>query len=277
MIHYRQERLLEKHFQTENLVSDSYTYQGNKVEITPENFESLDPRIKQSYSTYLAKKYPSPKKPVLTQGPGEDPKSKTDESDEKGKSWVDERNSHRSPKENFIRQQLIRLATVERIVEDKLHYPRVFQRLLSQPHLAFEEKKKVYDTKMNLHVFVDKCTGYNWKDKGFMNSLYNVGSTIKGITMYDCPGLRPEGHKYYTEIVKTLPIDSRIIVFSQGCGGVQARLDYPHTVRYVTHFCKGDDCGCDTIQTHQEMASEGGKITFNYGIVNELDLHKVVL
>lgn len=280
MIHFRQERLLNKHFMElskEGVMSDTYKFQGREIEITMENFGSLDSKLKQSYSTFLSKKYQkSP--PIVKSKPLEGTEANGSIEDENfdNKSLVLDKNDKFSTKEQLIYDFLYRVSYHEKILEEKLHYPRVFQRLLSQPHLAFEERKKTIESYHDLHLFVDHYTSYNPKDNGFMNSLIRIGKTIKGITVYNYPALRPPEGGYYSDVVKKLPLDSKILIFSQGCGGIENHAHYPHKAHYITHFCKGENCGCDTIPYHEKWINEKKiNVTMHYEIYNEDHLHKL--
>jgi hypothetical protein len=281
MIHFRQKELLTRHFvklEQQGKISDTYKFRGKEVEITPDNFGSLDPKLKQSYSTFLSKQQGSQKRVVgskKTTNPNKG--NETNEENFDNASLVPECNDLYSKKENLIHDFLYRVSYHEKILEERLDYPKVFQRLLSQPHLAFEERKKTVESYHDLHLFVDKYTGYNPKDNGFINSLMKVAKRMKGIKLYEYPSLRdPATGKYYAEKVKELPLNSKILIFSQGCGGIGDYLNYKHKVHYITHFDKGCNCGCDTIPLHERNIRERKlNVVMHYGIQNEDHLHKL--
>ena len=245
MPHFRQDPLIAKHLEV-TTGSFTHRYKGKEYEIKSNTIDSLTDEMIQSLSTRLSKLYPTKKKvPRPKQG------SSNDGASDIKLPGQDAREVNEIITERLIEKELKRLATVEFLVEDKLHYPRVFMKLLSQPHLALEEKRLVTDEKQELYLYVDRSVGYNEKDRGFHNTMIKVASKIKGIKVFDSRRLRFDGNYYWDHVVKNVPKNKKVLVFSQGCGGTDGVPPSGYDIHFCTHFEKNCNCGCDTIPTHE--------------------------
>lgn len=265
MPHFRQDPLFEKHYSVTGSDSFTHTYKGVEYEIQKglENIHSAE--LLQSISTRLRNMYSPPPsvKPVPTPVSGDE----TDELEEGPMKTPGDNHTvvKKITAAQLIRNELLRLSRVEVIVEDRLHYPRVFKRLLSEPHLALYETKKVVDVKQELYLFVDEAVGYNDKDNGFHHTLIQEASKIKGIHVFHDHGLKInyKSHRayYWEHIPKLVPPGKKILAISQGCGGIAGYYPKGYDLHFVTHFCKGYNCGCDTISHHEYHKSK-----MHYGI-----------
>lgn len=266
MPHFRQDPLFEKHYSITGSNSFTHTYKGVKYEIKQGMEDIHSSELLQSVSTRLRNMYSPPPpsmKRIPTAGDGDDSDKK-----EEGPIKVPGEN-HTVVKNTIaaqlIRNELLRLSKVEVIVEDRLHYPRVFKRLLSEPHLALYETKKVVDVKQELYLFVDEAVGYNDRDNGFHHTLIQEASKIKGIHVFSDRGLKIsyKGRReyYWNHIPKLVPPGKKILAISQGCGGTDGIYPKGYDLHFVTHFCEGDNCGCSTIPDHEYY-----KTKMHYGI-----------
>jgi hypothetical protein len=266
-MHFRQDPLITKHL-GETGGEFTHKYNGKEYTITPNTVGLLDEKTLQSVSTRLRKLYPPPPKPV-SQRRG---KGKADGA-EKAPGF-DDRTVKKTDKEILIERELKRLATTEVIVEDKLHYPRVFMKLLSQPHLALEEKRLVPDEKTELYLYVDAAVGYNNRDNGFHHTMVNVAEKIKGIHVYSSHMLRFGGDYYWKHMEKHVPKGKTVLVFTQGCGGTNGQPPKGYNIHFCTHFKHGDNCGCSTIRTHEDY---GKLFKFHYGLDKPETLKSLVI
>jgi len=255
-MHFRQDPLITKHF-TETGGSFTHKYLGIECTVTPENVNNFNEQFIQSLSTRLRKLYPPP--PQKAKAPRGQGKAG---SKEKAPGF-DDRTVEQITKEALIERELKRLATTEVMVEDKLNYPRVFMKLLSQPHLALEEKRLVPEEKTDLYLYVDQSVGYNGKDDGFHHTMIQVAKKIKGIHLFSSWMLRFDDKYYWDHIKKNVPKGKTVLVFTQGCGGAYGELPKGYNIHFCTHFRHGDNCGCSTIRQHE---SHGKLFKFHYGI-----------
>lgn len=258
MPHYRQQELFDKHYESIGSNSFTHNYKGKEYNISSDTIKDLSPEVLQSVSTRLAKEHSSKKpKPI----PVPTPSSKTSKPNSRGRG-TDQTKSVGDSNRALIRKELLRLSSVEFPIEDKLHYPRVFKKLLSEPHLALYEKKITIETKHELYLFVDETVGYNRKDNGFHDMLIEEAKKIKGIKVFHGPRLLM-GSKgifdgasyqyYWHHIPKLVPKGKTILAISQGCGGTQGIPPKGYNFHFATHFCKGQDCGCDGIHNHEGL------------------------
>jgi hypothetical protein len=256
-----------KHFmETEGKFT--HTYKGIEYTITPNIVNALNKELIQSISTRLRKLYPPPPSlPKPTRGEG-----KT-RGEQKAKGF-DDRAVKKTSKEILIERELKRLATTEVLVEDKLNYPKVFMKLLSQPHLALEEKRLVPDEKVELYLYVDESVGYNQKDDGFHYTMVNVAKKIKGIRVFSSCMLRFSEGYYWDHMKKHVPKGKTVLVFTQGCGGTEGQPPRGYNIHFCTHFKHGDNCGCSTIRQHER---EGKLFKFHYGLDSPETLKSLVI
>jgi hypothetical protein len=266
IMHFRQDPLITKHL-VETQGSFTHTYNGKEYDVNPDTLGLLDEKTLQSISTRLSKLYPKPP-------------AKLNISRDEGKASIsvapgyDDRVVEKINKEILIEKELKRLATTEILVEDKLHYPRVFMKLLSQPHLALEEKRLVPDEKTELYLYVDEAVGYNDRDNGFHNTMVKVAKKIKGITVYASCMLRFDGDYYWEHIIKNVPKGKTVLVFTQGCGGTIGQPPKGYNIHFCTHFKHGYNCGCGTIRTHE---SHEKLFKFHYGLDTPETLKSLVI
>lgn len=257
-MHFRQDPLITEHLEKTG-GSFTHVYKGEKFTVTKDSVNTFDTQFIQSLSTRLRRQI-GPKMVKM--------KIKSDgkaQSNEKAKG-TDDRQDKSILEEKLIEAELKRLATKEFMVEDRLHYPRVFRRLLSQPHLAFEEKKLVPETKTELYLYVDEAVGYNSQDKGFHSTMIKVAKRIKGITVFSAPRLYFQNGYYWKHVTKNVPKGKTVLVFTQGCGGTDASpvsILNGYNIHFCTHFLKGENCGCCTIRDHERS---GFPFRFHYGL-----------
>jgi len=266
-MHFRQDPLITKHL-GETGGEFTHKYNGKEYTITPNTVGLLDEKTIQSVSTRLRKLYPPPPRSI-SQKRG---KGKADGA-EKAPGF-DDRTVEKTAKEILIERELKRLATTEVLVEDKLHYPRVFMKLLSQPHLALEEKRLVPDEKTELYLYVDPSVGYNQKDNGFHHTMVKVAEKIKGIKVYSKWMLRFDEGYYWDHMKKHVPKGKTVLVFTQGCGGTIGQPPKGYNIHFCTHFKHGDNCGCGTIREHEK---EGKLFKFHYGLDTPETLKSLVI
>lgn len=255
-MHFRQDPLITRHLR-ETDGSFTHTYGGKEYTITPSTVGLLDSKTLQSISTRLRKMYPPP--PQKAKAPRGQGKAG---SQEKAPGF-DDKTVEQITKEALIESELKRLATTEIMVEDKLNYPRVFMKLLSQPHLALEEKRLVPEEKTELYLYVDASVGYNQKDEGFHHTMVKVAERIKGIHVFSSWMLRFNDEYYWEHIRKNVPKGKTVLVFTQGCGGTHGIPPKGYNIHFCTHFKHGDNCGCSTIRNHE---SYGKLFKFHYGL-----------
>lgn len=254
-MHFRQDPLITRHLM-ETDGSFTHKYKGEEYTITPSTVGLLDSKTLQSISTRLRKLYPPPPQPTRTRrGQGEASSIKA--------PGYDDRTVEKTAEEILIERELKRLATTEIMVEDKLNYPRVFMKLLSQPHLALEEKRLVPEEKTELYLYVDQSVGYNPKDDGFHHTMVKVAEKMKGIHVFFSWMLRFNDTYYWDHIKKNVPKGKTVLVFTQGCGGTHGEPPKGYNIHFCTHFKHGDNCGCNTIRQHEQL---GKLFKFHYGI-----------
>ena len=254
-MHFRQDPLITRHFkETEDKFT--HTYKGIEYNITPNIVNALNKELIQSISTRLRRMYPPKPKPVSQ-------KRDRGKADSSGAPGFDDRVVEKTVKEILIEKELKRLATTEVLVEDKLNYPRVFMKLLSQPHLALEEKRLVPEDKTELYLYVDESVGYNQKDDGFHHTMVKVAEKIKGIHVYSSYMLQFNGSYYWNHMKKHVPKGKTVLVFTQGCGGTHGIPPKGYNIHFCTHFKHGDNCGCPTIREHE---NQGKLFKFHYGL-----------
>lgn len=275
MSHFRQQPLFDKHFET--IKSDTFThnYKGVNYTIKKGTESTLDSGLRQSIATRLAKEQKSSKKPknILQKKSGQNDEKKDVSGENKAPGFTKEEIKKINSKE-LIRKELLRLSKSQSIIEDRLDYPKVFKKLLSEPHMALYEKKKIVEEKQELYLFVDTSVSYNHKDNGFHHTLIEEAKKIKGIKVFYGSGLRilKNGtEKYYWDLIPLcVPKGKKVLAFSQGCGGTYygkiPSKDYD--LHFVTHFCKDDNCGCSTIREHE--ISKRFKIHYNIDTPDKL-------
>lgn len=246
MPHFRQDPLIKQHLLATQ-GEFTHKFKGQEYTVNDSTIDDFSDEMIQSMSTRLSKLYPKPKtvKKVPAKGEGEPRNAKA-----KG---YDKTSVEKSISEILIERELKRIATTEILIEDKLHYPRVFMKLLSQPHLALEEKRLVPDEKTELYLYVDTSVSYNEKDNGFHHTMIKVAKKIKGIHVFYNHMLRFDEDGYYWDhLVKNVPKGKTVLVFTQGCGGAYGTPPKGYNIHFCTHFEKGDDCGCDCIGKHEQ-------------------------
>lgn len=231
--------------------SYSYTFRGEEYNITRESIRTVDTKLQQSFGGFVSRNSNSPRKVQTAPDPGA--KFKT-------KIFTPEKVYIRGSKDRvLVRQELLRLATVPKIIEEKLNYPKVFQALLTEPHTAFDHKKKHEETEINLTLFVDHSVGYHREirgcDQGLHDTIISVAKTIKGINVFDSYAIYNTEYKgqiypYYTDLLKVLPekMKRKVLVFTQGCGTAENyRGIKEESLTFCTPFSHYENCGCDRI------------------------------
>jgi len=244
----------------------SHRYKGQDYTVTQNNLGDFDQGFLQSLSTRLSKQYPKPSK------------RKVPSFKKSGKgSGYDDTVVTKDNKATIIKRELIRLSMTEIPVEEKLHYPKVFQKLITEPHLALEQFRQTREYYQDLYLFVDEAVGYNQNDNGFHHSMIKEAKKIKGIKLYSDTMLRIKGDYYIQQLRRLVPTGKKIIVFSQGCGGSYGEIPKGYHVHFVTHFEQGCNCGCNTIARHEEMALKHKSVTMHYGVDTPEKLTKLLI
>lgn len=294
-LHKSFEKALQTAF-SEGSTEIIHRYNGSDYSITPENFRDLPNSVKQSFATRFKSSGGGSGGSGEGEGDSNSNGKKTQKGDGGGNVPLDSLFGDNYEEEDFfsdeigtgkdktqndsinsfelIKKEIKKIATTEVKVYEKLDYPRVFKKLLSEPHLAFEEKKVSYETKTELIVFVDRAVGYNGNDKGFHNTLIKACQSIKGVETYDTVRLYdPKSRCYYSTVLSKMPASKHhipVLVFSQGCGGtsLESILQIPKNfkVTYVTHFNKDCNCGCNTIGVHEQVSRTNKNIKVIYSI-----------
>lgn len=244
----------------------NYKFKGETFEVTPESLSKYSREMQQSFGAFAAKN--------LSRKP---PRAQFVDELTIGRTYIPRKvESKKLSKVEKVRKELIRLAKTEKIVEEKLNYPKVFQALLTEPHTAFEHKKKTIEEHFNLTLIIDTNVGY--MNRGYMGkdveaglpaTIIEAAKNIKGITVFASGGLHLIEYKhrkydYYTTLLKDLPkhMTKNVIVFTQGCGGMGHYQGIkPEAVKFVTPFEYGCNCGCEQIK----KAANAGQIMY-YGI-----------
>ena len=265
MIHFRQDPLITKHF-AETGGSFTHTYKGIEYNITPNIVGALNKELVQSISTRLRKLYPPPPPPMRMGRKGK--------ANDSGAPGFDDRKVEVITDEMIIQREIKRLATTEVMVEDKLNYPRVFMKLLSQPHLALEEKRMIPEEKVELYMYVDESTGYNDNDKGFHYTMIQAAKKIKGVKVFHSYMLQFQEGYYWQHMLKHVPRGKTVLVFTQGCGGTNGTPPTGYNIHFCTHFKHGYNCGCSTIRTHEGYSK---LFKFHYGLDTPKTLKSLVI
>lgn len=233
----------------------NYKFRGQSYEITPEFLETAPTELQQSFGAFAAKKLPRQPKIV---------KAKFVDEPVTGGTYMPKKIvSKKLTYTEKVRRELIRLAKSEKIIEEKLNYPKVFQALLTEPHTAFDHKKKTVEENLNLTLIVDVAVGYMTKDhmgneteQGLPHTLIQVAKTLKGVTVFEAHGLhqikyKDKSYDYYTDLLRVLPknLTKNVVVYTQGCGGMGHYQNIkPGAVKFVTPFKAGCNCGCGQIR-----------------------------
>ena len=241
--------------------SYAYKYKGKEYEVTPELLDSMDRAFQQSFGSFAAKHLPK-QPPKVT--------SLTVVEPEIGQTYLPEHIFVKkvSDTKERIRKVIMRWAKTEKLIEEKLNYPRVFQALLTEPHNAFEYKRKTPEDVINLTLFIDTNMRYHIPqymegmkiDSSLHNTMIEVASTIKGVTVFSASAIhgiryKDKAYQYYTDLLLDLPPDLRkkVMVFSQGCGRVGTYLGVqPKAVTFCTPFAHRKNCGCPQIRKAEE-------------------------
>ena len=265
MAHFRQDPLITKHL-LETGGQFTHKFKGKEYQINSDTVDDLSEEMVQSLSTRLAKLYPRPKPKMKVKAKGK--------AQATGAPGNDDREVKKTAKEILIEKELKRLAVTEGLVEDKLHDPRVFMKLLSQPHLALEEKRLVPDEKTELYLYVDRAVGYNEKDDGFHHTMIKVAEKMKGVHVFAAPRLDFEEGYYWKHMKKHVPKGKTVVVFTQGCGGTSGEPPKGYNIHFCTHFKHGYNCGCHTIRHHE---SYGKLFQFHYGLDTPETLKSLVI
>lgn len=273
-----------------------YTFKGEKQIITQESLEKAPRELQQSFGNFCAKENEKaggngeegkPDKGKLDKGgkpkdekgekegdgegkptdePGKTPKElEVDSKAEEGKQPFKGGSVRRAQKihndqvqrEFEIKKHIMRWATTEILQVGPLNMPKVFKALITEPHTAFDYRKNVLETKVNLTVMVDTNIGYMERNHWLYNTIIQTASKVKGVNVFHSPGLHGLVHKgvqydYYTEMIEELPakMTEKIIVFTQGCGHSnkdQPYKDLKKPVHFCTCFKPKCNCGCDQI------------------------------
>ncbi len=277
MLNFKIENATDKFLEMVGGQYKQYNYQGTKYDITPEFLETADQRLQQSFGAFAAKQLP--RTPVM-------PKALITPVEIGGSVYLPPKVfAAKMSEEERIKRQILIWAKNEKIVEEKLNYPRVFQALLTEPHNAFEYKKKTLEEHINLTLFVDMSVGYHTSDYmngpidyNLHNTIIKVAEKIKGVNVFARGALhaipyKNVTHDYWTGVYRALPpaMKKKVIVFSQGCGSVGHYQGIPpKAVSFCTPFEHGRNCGCGQIA----KAASAQQIMY-YKIRNAKDLAQI--
>jgi len=281
-----------------------YNFKGKEYNITPESLEAAPRELQQSFGNFCAKEneknggqgggdQPGKGKPggkpgdKKGEGEGEGPGQPTDEIGDTPKELeVEDDSKQEEGKQPFkggsvkraqrihndqvqreieIKKHILRWATTEILQIGPLNMPKVFKALITEPHTAFDHRKNVLETLVNLTIMVDTNVGYMEKNQWLYNTIVQTASKVKGVNVFHSPGLHGLVHKgvsydYYPEMIEELPskMTEKIIVFTQGCGHSEKEQPYKNLKKPV-HFCTcfkiHCNCGCDQIA----KAERGGQ------------------
>jgi hypothetical protein len=260
----------------------SYNFQGTSYEITEESLKLANPRLQQSFGRFVAKNLPRKRKLEVSCF-----QSEANAKISTGKTFLPTAKEHEGISKFIqVKKELLRIATVEKIVEEKLDMPKVFRALLTEPYSALEHKKKSIETSVNLTLFVDANVAYHNSDfmsdidVEFHNTLIKAAESIKGVNVFYSNALynmefKGNTYTYYTDLYKVLPanLKRKVIVFTQGCGSMGDYKDMPkEAVHFCTGFSLGCNCGCGQIEKARR-----GKQIMHYGITNIEKLKKLML
>lgn len=287
MLNYKIREHTDKYLEM-NGGEHEYTFKGKKQTITQRSLEKSSRELQQSFGNFCAKENekngggggdgegkPGDKpgkgkgdgKGTPTDQPGvpselkveDDTKSEEGKQPFKGGSVKRAQRIHNDQvqREFEIKKHILRWATTEIIQIGPLNMPKVFKALITEPHTAFDHRKNVLETKVNLTVMVDTNIGYMERNHWLYNTIIQTASKVKGVNVFHSPGLHGLVHKgvqydYYTEMIEELPakMTEKIIVFTQGCGHSnkdQPYKDLKKPVHFCTCFKPKCNCGCDQI------------------------------
>lgn len=238
---YAVQRHLQKH--------DEIAYQfsnGDKVTVTADNVRSLSTQQLQAVARFILK---------------EQRRSKAETAiEQKGGSTREPVAGDRDSTKRFelVKQFIRNVQPEKQFQEERLHIPKVFQALMTQPHTAFDQTIKKPETiKAKLLILVDAYTGYfrdENADTSIVTSLICYPVKDKTVAIKTLSGERLQNRYMYDDkkIVKEHEKFDKILYFSQGCG---TSFDVPKTLAkkttFFTIFNEGCDCGCDRIHAHE--------------------------
>jgi hypothetical protein len=226
-----------------------YTFKnGTTKTINKSNYTSLTKGEQQAVAKFISKKDGKPSESKLAAAKG-------------GRTFQPESKEILKDKDDKkIMEFIKKFQPVVTAYEEKLHIPKVFAALLSQPHTAFDQVRKYeYENKGKILLIVDIYSGY-WSCEGAnprmhaalvnftskdktVHHLVVDGETIKGDYIYDKP--------------KLLETYDKILFISQGCGGsAPVPKHIAQKTTFITIFKEGCDCGCDRIHAHERAGCD---------------------
>lgn len=251
--HFRQKTLIDNELLLKGSIS--YKYRGKEHVVTAENVDILDRNFIQSLSTYLSKNSPKPV-PVKVPGEGEMKDLEFGQGFDKTQE-----NKVNQDKIALIQKELLRISYSEMVVEEKLRYPKVFEKLMTEPHLALEQFKKTYEPDHKLAIYVDLCNGYHVGNESrelhgtIITAVEDLQKKYKKIHLYRTGGsqLKDQNKHHFEHALDTYKPDTPVIVLSQGCGHYRgdhnriSPIKYRKNFYFCTCFTLGRTCGCNTI------------------------------
>ena len=277
-MNHKVKKTIDQFFKTRR--EQVYNYKGEDYTINRSNFEELDSKLKQSFTHYASSQIP--KRPNQTVQPKmSEQKSGPIKMPTKFPSMLSVKETKMI---NQVRKELIRIATIEKIVEEKLHYPSVFKALLSQPHTALDQFKKTTESELNLTLFIDTNVYYfreisNAK-ASLPHTIIQAVKGIKGINVFSSGALydlqyKGKTYRYYTELLADLPekMKQKVMVLTQGCGESDMKLYDPlkKGIIFCTPYYHGGNCGCRQIW----KAEKSGKCEMHYDIKDHKSLKNI--
>lgn len=269
-MNHKVKNTIDQFFQTRS--DHTYSFKGKDYTINKRNFEELDPKLQQSFTHYASSQIPKKPKKI--------PQPPIRAEKESGKLKISTKfptvvNVKETKMIKQVRKEILRIATSEKIVEEKLHYPNAFKALLSQPHTALDQFKKTVESELNLTLFIDTNVYYfreiSDAKPSIANTIIKSVKGIKGINVFASDSLyhmeyKGKLYRYYTELLADLPekMKQKVMVLTQGCGESDFESYKPlkEGIIFCTPYLHGDNCGCRQIY----KAEQSNKCKMHYNI-----------
>jgi hypothetical protein len=222
-----------------------YTFKNGVTKtIDKSNYTTLTKGEQQAVAKFLAKKNP---KPLNTQ---ETKLSKGGQTFNPNKSKI-----LKEKNDQMVMKFIKNFQPVTVGYEEKLHIPKVFAALLSQPHTAFDQVRKYeYENKGKILLIVDEYSAY-WSDEHANESMHaalvNFTSKDKNVHHLVVSGEFAKMGSIYQN-PKFLDKYDKVLFVSQGCGSSHAiPKNIAKKMTFITIFEKGCNCGCSRISQHE--------------------------
>jgi hypothetical protein len=225
--------------------SVEYTFKNGVTKtIDKSNYTTLTKGEQQAVAKFLGKQNPKP------------PNSKKSESDKGGQTFNPaDLEILKKKNDQMVMKFIKNFQPVTVGYEEKLHIPKVFAALLSQPHTAFEQVRKYeYENKGKILLIVDKYSAFWPREKAnpeMHAALVNFTSKDKNVHHVVVSGEDLESGPMYKN-PKFLGKYDKLLFISQGCGTSYAiPKNIAKKMTFITIFEKGCNCGCSRIRQHE--------------------------